>query len=186
MTGNKDATSTELLAQIRAKKLSYVVMDEEKLGSAEIETINLPVFLQYSIDAVADAIPDAGDAKKELVALQGGLNGLNRILRKAMQGREVEKQDIQILEAGVEHLDAIRLQVMQFVTDSKTQEAQRKADVAAMYPDAHDQAAFERDIQASVQAATAQADELADVKDLVTAYAAALRTEQNKPRERSA
>lgn len=186
MAGYEGQTSAQILGKIRAQKLSYVVMDDKNLGSAEIETINLPVFLQRSIEAVAGAIPDAGDAKKELVALQGGLTGLNRILRKAMQGKPIEKRDIQILETGVQHLDAIRLEVMQFVTDCNTQEAERKAEVASMYPDTHDQAAFERDTQTSVQAATAQVDELAEVKDLVAAYAAALRTEQNKPRERSA
>ncbi len=186
MTGRKEPTSTELLAKIRASKLSYVVMDEDKLGSAEIETINLPVFLQRSIEAVAETIPDAGDAKRELVELQGGLTGLNRTLRKAMQGQAVEKRDIQLLEAGVGHLDGIRQDVMQFVVECKAQEADRKVEVAAMHPAKEDQEAFERDIQTSVRASTMQADELETVQGLLSAYIAALRNEQHTPHERSA
>ena len=186
MGGYKGLSSAQLLAKIRAQKLSFVAIDENKLGSAEIETINLPVFLERSIEAVAEAIPDAGAAQKELVELQGGLTSLNRILRKAMQGQAVEKRDIQILEAGVQHLEGIRLDVMQSIIDCKAQEADRKIEVAEIHPDKKGQAAFERDIETSVRVSTMQADELETVKELLSAYIDALKQEHKKPRERSA
>ena len=197
MVGYEGLGSAQILSKIRAEKLSYVVIDPEKLGSAEIEQVNVPVFLKRSAEAIAEAMPEAGDfgitaeqaaeAKRSLGALQQGLGALDRVLRKAMGGRPLDhKADMKALDEGVSHLEMLRLYAMHQVTNSAMHESARKLAVAQDYPEARDRELYEQDVQTEMQAANAQANELTVVKELVAAYAAALRTEQNKPRERSA